>query len=229
MAAQTYGSTGTQTAVAPRVNLLPPEIAEGVRLRKAQLAMVGTGLAAVAVVGAMYVNASAKVSEAEDTKTQAVAANSGLRTELNKLGTVKETYAQVDAASKTLAIAMHYEVRWSTYLYDLTLTIPENVWLNKLEVSMAEAKSSAQASAAGGDNAPVLNPGLGTVKITGSAFSHDDVAAWLESLAKQKGYSDPYFTKSEDRLEERIIVDFDSTAYLTEKALSNRYVKGLAT
>ena len=227
MAAQTYGSTGTQTVVAPRVNLLPPEIAEGAKLRRAQLAMVGTGLAAVAVVGVMYVNATAKVSDAESSKTQALAANSSLKTELTKLGTVKETYAQVDAASKTLELAMHYEVRWSTYLYDLTLTIPENVWLNKIEVSLNDAKTSAQASSSDA-NAPVINPGLGTVKVTGSAFSHDDVAAWLESLAKQKGYSDPYFTKSEDRLEpDIIIVDFDSTAYLTEKALANRYAKGL--
>ena len=228
MAAQTYGSTATQTAVSPRVNLLPPEIAERETLRRAQLAMLGTGVAAVAVVGGLYLQASAKVSDARQDKAQAVAANAQLQAKLGDLATVKDVYAQVDAASKTLAIAMHYEVRWSTYLHDLTLTIPENVWLNRLEVKLNEAKSSAQAASAGGENAPVFEPGLGTVKVSGSAFSHDDVAAWLESLAKQRGYADAYFTKSEDRLEERIIVDFDSSAVVTDKARSNRYAKGLA-
>lgn len=221
MAAQTYG-TSTTPAVMPRVNLLPPEIAERAALRKAQVAMVGCGLAAVAVVGVMYTGASHKVSTAEREKAQATAANAKMRTELNSLQGVKETYAQVDVANRTLATAMHYEVRWSTYLHDLTLTIPPNVWLNSMEVKMNVAVT------AGGGADNVLDTQLGTVTFNGSAYSHDDVAAWLESLAKQKGYSDPYFTKSEDRMKKRVIEDFESTVYINEKALSNRYSKGLA-
>lgn len=223
MAAQTYGSTTTLGAMA-RVNLLPPEIAEQAKLRKSQIAMLGTGVAAVVVVGGLYMQASAKVSDAKSDKAQAIAANASLRDQLNDLGTVKETYAKVDAASKTLAVAMHYEVRWSTYLHDLTYTIPENVWLESVDAKMNPAKTSAQS---GSSNDTVLNPGLGTVQFKGYAFSHDDVAAWLESLAKQRGYSDPYFTKSEDQLGSRVIVAYDSTVYISDKARSNRYAKGL--
>ena len=218
-----YGST-TTTAAPPRVNLLPPEIAERVSLRRAQVAMLGTGLAAVAVVGVMWLQASSKVSDAESDRTQAVAANAALREDLGKLENVKDVYAQVDAANKTLATALHYEVRWSTYLHDLTLTIPENVWLEELDMKLDVAKSSA---AAGSEGEPVLDPGLGTISFKGVAFSHDDVAAWLESLSKQKGYADPYFTKSEDRMGDKILVDFESTVYINDKALSKRYAKGL--
>lgn len=222
MAAQTFGSTSTTLAAPPRVNLLPPEIAERAKLRKAQLAMIGTGLAAVAVVGLMYTQESAKVSEATEQKEQAVAANVALRGELRDLETVKATYAKVDAANKTLKMAMAYEVRWSTYMHDLTLTIPENVWLETLEMSMSGAKTNA------GPTETVLDPQLGTVTFTGKAFSHDDVAAWLEKLAGQKGYADPYFTKSEILPEaDRLIVEYESTVYLNEKALSKRYEKGL--
>ena len=31
-------------------------------------------------------------------------------------------------------------------------------------------------------------------------FKHDDVAVWLESLAKQKGYVNPYFSSSTEAL-----------------------------
>lgn len=221
-----YGSS-TTTAAPPRVNLLPPEIAERASLRKAQVAMLGTGLAAVAVVGVMYMQASAKVSDAERDRTEAIAANAALRDDLAKLENVKDTYAQVDAANKTLATAMHYEIRWSSYLHDLTLTIPENVWLEEMNVKMEVSKSSASGGTPGSDSEPVLDPGLGTVSFKGVAYSHDDVAAWLESLAKQKGYADPYFTKSEDRMKLKVLIDFDSTVYLNEKALSKRYAKGL--
>lgn len=221
MATQTYGSTSTTTAVAPRVNLLPPEIAEQVALRKSQVAMLATGLAAVAVVGVMYLQATAKVSAAEDEKAEAAAASAKLRTELRALDHVKETYARVDAANKTIATAMAFEVRWSTYLHDMTLTIPENVWLNEVAAEMDVMKQG------GSTTEQVLDSGLGTVTFKGSAFSKDDVASWLESLAKQKGYADPYFTKAEDRMTSRIVIDFESTTYLSDKALSNRYTKGL--
>ena len=209
----------TTTATMPRVNLLPPEIAQRAKARKAQVAMVGTGLAAVAVVGVMYTNASAKIGDANEAKTAAAAANVKLRGQLNDLNNVQEIRTQVDQANATLVSAMANEVTWSRYLHDLTLTIPENVWITNF---------SATVSAAGASQGGVLDPGLGTVTFSGKAFTHDDVAAWLESLAKQKGYVNPYFTQSEEEMiGTRKVVGYASTANLSPAALSNRYAKGL--
>ena len=67
-------------------------------------------------------------------------------------------------------------------------------------------------------------PGVGTVTFTGVGFSHDDVAVWLESLAKQKGYTNPYFTNSTKALiGTRSTVNFSSTVTMTSAALSGRY------
>ena len=221
MAAQTYGSSTQTLAAPPRVNLLPPEIAEKAKVRRAQLAMVGVGVGAVAVVGALYMQSTAKVSEAETEKQRAVARHTVLQGELRKLDHVKQTYAQVDQANKTLSNAMHYEVRWSSYLHDLTLTIPENVWLKEMEVDLSLPKVP------GPGSEPVLDQGLGTVTFKGLAFGYKDVAAWLDSLAKQKGYSDPYYTKAESKQGTKDLVDFESTVYINDKARSNRYAKGL--
>src|SRR5688500_2463822 len=94
--------TTTSTGVV-RVNLLPPEIAEKARLRRSQGAMVATGLAAVAVIGVMYTQQTAKVSAAEERRTEATAAHAKLRAEQAKLANVRATYAEVDAAKATLA------------------------------------------------------------------------------------------------------------------------------
>ena len=67
-------------------------------------------------------------------------------------------------------------------------------------------------------------PGVGTVTVSGVGFSHEDVAVWLESLAGQEAYTNPYFSSSaESRLGTRTVVDFSSTATLTPKALSGEY------
>jgi Tfp pilus assembly protein PilN len=227
VSAQTFSSSGVQagTVVAPRVNLLPPEIAERNTLRRAQLAMVGTGLAAVAVVGVMYTQASAKVSSAEHAKTEAVAENARLTNQLGQLQNVRDTYAQVDVANKSIATAMQYDVHWSQYLQDVTLYIPENVWLNTMQVKLTPPQAGPGASASGD---AVLDPGLGTVTVTGTALTRDDVASWLETVGKQKGFANPYFTSATERaLGGRVVVDFGSTVNLTEKSLSNTYAKGL--
>jgi Tfp pilus assembly protein PilN len=221
VAATTFG-TSTTTAVMPRVNLLPPEIAEKAGLRKAQVAMAATGLAAVAVVGVFYVSQSAKVASAESAKTRATAQHGRLQTELNGLQSVQDMHTRVDQASATLSGAMASEVLWSSYLHDMTLTIPENVWLTSFSATI-NGPTPAPAGAT------VLDPGLGTVTINGTALSHDDVAAWLESLAKQNGYANPYFTNSvEKKIGERTVYDYASTVNLTPAALSGRYSKGLA-
>ena len=67
-------------------------------------------------------------------------------------------------------------------------------------------------------------PGIGTVTFTGVGFKHDDVAVWLDSLAKQKGYVNPYFTSSTKALlGNRSTVNFTSTVTMTADALSGRY------
>ena len=77
--------------------------------------------------------------------------------------------------------------------------------------------------AAAGTAAPA---GIGTFTATGIGFSHDDVAVWLESIAGQKTYTNPYFSNStEALLGTRKVVNFTSTASITSAALSNIYTK----
>ena len=221
--------SSTTTGTMPRVNLLPPEIAEKATLRKAQFAMGGVGLAAAAVVGLLVMNAGAKVSAANEVKAEAAAANVKLTADLKALQNVRDVYARVDAAKATLAAAMHDEVLWSSYLHDMTLTIPENVWVTSFSASLAPRATTAGPAAGtpAAANAPVLDPGLGTVSISGVAFSHHDVATWLESLSKQKGYANPYFTQStEIKIAGRTLYKFTSSVNLTNAALSGRYTKG---
>lgn len=218
--------SSTTTGTMPRVNLLPPEIAEKATLRKAQFAMAGVGLAAAAVVGVLVMNASAKVSEANELKAEAAAANVKLTADMKALQNVRDVYARVDAAKATLAAAMHDEILWSSYLHDMTLTIPENVWVTSFSATVTP-KSTTVAPAGATVNAPVLDPGLGTVNISGVAFSHHDVATWLESLSKQKGYANPYFTQSTEMvIGGRTLYKFTSSVNLTPAALSGRYTKG---
>jgi Tfp pilus assembly protein PilN len=206
----------------PRVNLLPAEIAEARRFRQIK---VGLGCAiggAVAVVGLLYVGASSGVSGAQTDLDSATARHASLQAQTTKYRDVTAVYARASAAQGMLTQAMGEEVRFSQFLNDLSLTVPENVWLKNVTFTQTTATTPAAPNSA----TAITTPGIGNVSFQGTGFSHDDVALWLESLAGQKGYADPYFTSaSEALLGTRKTVTFTSTATLTSAAYSGRYNK----
>ncbi len=211
---QTKQKAGTGLPVLPRVNLLPPEIAEIARFRRIQLGLGGGLLAAVGVVALLYVGAAGAVSDANAEVETANAQQTALQAETAKFADVQAVYARAAAAQTMLTTAMGEEVRYSQYLNDLSLTVPENVWVKNVSFAQAPVPVALGSTV----------PGIGTVTFTGVGFKQDDVAVWLDSLAKQKGYVNPYFTSSTKALlGNRSTVNFTSTVTMTADALSGRY------
>jgi Tfp pilus assembly protein PilN len=201
----------------PRVNLLPPEIAETRRFKRIQVGLGATVAGAVGIVALLYISASSGVSGAQDKLDAETAKASSLQAQSAKYAGVTAVYARADAAQAMLTSAMGEEVRYSQLLNDLSLSVPSNVWIKNLVFSQTPPTATGGAPAAG----------IGTLSVTGVGFNHDDVAVWLESLADQnngKTYVDPYFSNStEALLGTRKTVNFTSTATLTPNAYSHRY------
>jgi Tfp pilus assembly protein PilN len=205
-------------ATLPRVNLLPPEIAEGRKFRQIQMGLGATVVLAVGVVGLLFVSASHSVSTAQgrlDTSKQTGVKLSGDVAKYNDVTAIK---GRAIAAQAMLGQAMGDEVLFSQLLNDMSLSVPDNVWITSMTYSAAPGTTPPVGSTA------VL---IGNLAVSGVAFSHDDVAVWLESLAGQKNYANPYFSNStEAKIGSRKVVNFSSTAGVTDKALSHRYDKG---
>jgi len=218
-AATTEGRlVGSGLPALPQVNLLPPETAERRRFRQIQYGLGGGLLATVAVVFLLFVLASNSVGDAQKQVDASQSRNTQLQTESAKYADVTAVYAKAAAAQAMLTQAMGQEVRYSQLLNDLSLSVPDKVWVKN--VAFAQAAPAAAAGAA----VPAGDPGLGTLTVTGVGFSHDDVAVWLDSLATQKNYSNPDFSSStEALLGSRKVVNFTSTATVTSRALSGRY------
>jgi Tfp pilus assembly protein PilN len=211
---QTAQPVGAGHPILPKVNLLPPEIGERARFRRIQVGLGGGLLANVGLVALLYAGAAGSVSDANTELQAATATGTQLQAESAKYADVTTVYAAAAAAEAMLTQAMGEEVRYSQFLNALSLTVPDNVWVKNVtfaQTPVAPAVGSTE-------------PGIGTVTFTGVGYKHDDVAVWLESLAKQDGYANPYFSSStESLIGKRKVVDFTSTVTLTPKALSERY------
>lgn len=210
---------GTGVALLPRVNLLPPEIAERRTFRRVQMGLGTAVLASVGLVGLMFVSASHGVSSANEDLSSATTQHAALTAESAKYRNVTAIYAQAAAAQTQLTTAMGDEVRYSQLLNDLSLAVPSNVWIKNISYSQTPPAQAAGAATA-------ASPAIGSFTVTGVGFSHDDVAVWLESISGLKSYANPYFsTSTESLLGSKPTVNFNSTADVTSKALSGRYNK----
>jgi Tfp pilus assembly protein PilN len=221
---QTVQTAGV--AAMPRVNLMPPEIAEAARFRQLQVVMGGAVVLSAVLVGGLYMHTKSGIADAQAQLTAAQAQQTSLHAKLTSLSSVSETYASVQAKQTVLQQAMGSEIRWSYLLNDLSFRIPSNVWLTSISATET-SDSSAASTAATTTLTPIAGAPVtvGTVAFSGVAFKHNDVATWLDSLAKEKGFADPAFSSSaEDQIGARGVVDFGSSVTLTEQSLSNRYV-----
>jgi Tfp pilus assembly protein PilN len=206
----------------PSVNLMPSEIAAAARFRRFQLCMGAAVVGAVVVVGALYVHGKSAVSDARAQVAQAQQEQASVQQELTSLHSVSDVYAQVAAKQAMLHQAMGSEVDWSTYLSDLSLRVPDNVWLSNLQATQSDTGLTGPAGPAQpGTLAPT---GIGTLTFAGVAFSHDDVATWLDVLAKEKGFANAYFSNStKATIGKKPVVNFTSSVTVTDQAKSNRF------
>jgi Tfp pilus assembly protein PilN len=220
---QEQATTVVTTTRPPSVNLMPAEIAEAARFRRFQLCMGAAVVGAIVVVGALYVHGHSAVSDANAQIAQAQQEQATVQTELTSLNGVSAVYAQVAAKEGMLQQAMGGEVDWSTYLSDLSLRVPDNVWLSNLQATQTDTGLTAPVAPAAGTLTPT---GIGTITFSGVAFSHDDVATWLDVLAKEKGFANAYFSNStKATIGKKPVVNFTSSVDVTDQARSNRFTK----
>lgn len=207
--------TASDTYVLPRVNLLPPEIGQRRADRKSYAFMGIAGAGALAAVVAMYLGQASRVSSAKSELQRAQTENSRLKNERQKLQPVQDVYLQVDAQEALVTRAYANRVLWSVYMHNIAISVPDNVWITQF----AGTVGAAGAPVAGSTTAAV-----GTLTFAGKAFVYDDVAAWLDSIAKIKGVANATFSTASKLAPTtpgaRSIVTFASTATLTPTSLT---------
>jgi Tfp pilus assembly protein PilN len=201
----------------PRIDLMPPEIAQRTALRKLQAGCLAAVVISAAVIGGLYYQAHGSIGSAQ-TKLDAAETEQGhVQRQVTALSPVTAAYTSVQQAQNLVTEALGGEVRWSTQLRDLSLSIPDNVWISNMTIART---AGAAAPAAGA----LATPGIATISFTGVALKRDDVATWLESLAKEKGYVNAYYSTAQEAvLGQKALVNFTSTVTVTDAALSGRY------
>ena len=211
----------------PRVNLLPPEIAEAAKLKRLQGLLGLLVVGAIVLAGLLFFWANGQVSSAQEELTGAETEGAQLKTEVASFAEVPQVLADLDAAEASLVQAMTPEIRWSFYLNDLSLTIPNSVRLSSLSaINRVAAEQTTGTTLV--PATPLGDPTMGTIQFDGKARSYNDVASWLQSLAQQQGNEEPSLSSASRAEDLKVGVLYTTSTYLTIKAASNRYEQIIA-
>jgi Tfp pilus assembly protein PilN len=165
------------------VNLLPKD--DGQRQRKKQnypaLASTGVAVLVVGLMGVMYFSAKS-TAEQKDLELQDAQAELALlptpADSAAKTASQRQLSTEHEQRLSALSSALTHRVAWDRVLREISLVLPEDVWLNDFAASSPyPAGATAVAPASTNGQAPTM------LTINGYTYSHDAVARLMTRLA----------------------------------------------
>jgi Tfp pilus assembly protein PilN len=175
-------------AVAPAIpimrafNLLPKEDSRHAAHRRpttAKLILVAVGLVSLVALGGMYMITGAQVSDKRATRDDLGSQLQSLRLEQQRRAEAagKETdpalLQEQQARTAALSTALGKRVAWDRFLRDLSLVLPDDVWLQALQAAPPAPTDPA---------AGVVTAAGSTLTFTGATHAQDGVARFLSRL-----------------------------------------------
>jgi Tfp pilus assembly protein PilN len=171
-----------------QVNLLPSDVRERQRSRRLVAAAIAGVGAVVALLFFVFVLQSARLSNAEHKLQAQQAVNADLQTKvtsLQRFAVLKQTVAAREALT---GAALNGQVAWSGVLRDVSMVIPNQMWLTAFNGSLSDVSTvpvSTGATAAPQVGLPSM---AGTIQFQGMASDFPTVAKWLVRLEQVKGW-----------------------------------------
>lgn len=205
-----------------RINLLPPEIAQRRRVRRQSSLLIVAFFVLAGLLAGTYVWRLGTLNSEQGRERRSQALVSTLEAKRAPLLVFDELKRTVDAKQALLVSTMEGDVAWSRLLTELSMVIPEESWLTAF-TGTTQAPGTVPP---GGTNVAVGPTRLGTVSFTAVTFKFPDVANWITRLQGLKSLQNvwvPDAKKSE--IGAREVVNFTSTADLSESAASGRFKK----
>ena len=216
-----------------RIDLLPSIYAERRRQRRNVAMVIVAGLMVLLLLIGWWFYLGMQITDAEDELAQVRATNDGLQAQIDELQRFAELDREVQEKRTALQTVFAGDVDWPAVLTEIAMVVPGEVWLTTLTAS---AGSTEGASPVGTETSAIdIDPKepFGRVSFSGQALTMPGVAKWMLRLESVREFFAVYLnsaSKERDPLgqsTEPLIVTFDNTLELSDKAASGRFQKGV--
>jgi type IV pilus assembly protein PilM len=225
----------------PVMNLLPGR--GGRRMSVSTLSssrvLIGAIVGAVVLIGVLGALWLSKKHDANDLQSQAKqeeAKTAVLESQVQRLSASSDTQQQLRSLQAATVSALSTDVSWSSLLNELAHTMPNTVWLTSFQGSVQPGTGTGTARPSGtgtpstGSTSGTTTPGAqlggglqGNVTVAATGLDYPAVADWIKRLEQIAAYDNVWVpSASSAPLGDRTVVNFQSTADLTDAARSQR-------
>ena len=171
-----------------QVNLLPSDVRERQRSRRLVAAAVAAVGAVVALLFFVFVLQSARLSNTEQKLNAQQAVNADLQSKIGQLQQFADLKQTVAAREAVRAGALNGQVAWSGVLRDISMVIPNQMWLTGMNATLTDT-SSLPASGTPPTSSGAIAPTMaGSIQFQGMASDFPTIGKWLTRLEQVKGW-----------------------------------------
>lgn len=195
------------------INLLPPEQAKAAAARRGAILVFFLALLIIGLVGAFAFLRMQALATAEDEVAAQRQRNAALNTEIAALSDADDARRLYAGRSNQITEALAVDVDWGRLVNDLGRVIPPRTWLDSFSGGAAEPDVADEV------------PTYGSITTAGTGFDYPDASTWFRTLDSTEwgavgGAWVANLSLSE--VGDFGVVNFNSSASLTEQSLSDR-------
>jgi hypothetical protein len=206
--------------VRPQVNLLPPEVTQGRRLRQTKMLLLVVVLAVVLATMVTYVASAASALSAKSDLTKAQDQSSSLMAQQSKYADVPLVLGQVATAEQARQLGMSTEILWAPYVDAIRAVAPAGTSISTLAVVGATPMAAAPVPPN-----PLALPAVATITVTFRSLTVPVVADWLDAMRAVPGFADPWFSAATVGEENGVVYyDVSATVDVDQAAFASRFV-----
>ncbi len=208
---------GLMVEAFPSANLFPPSILLARQVRAAKRQALLMVIVVLGIITLMVGFVAMQQRAADRSKAEAQARLDVVVAEKQQYAYVPAVYSAVSTAREDLATAMGQEVQVTRLLGGLAAMQPPGVSLDTMAVTVGPATDQTLTTE------QTVLPGVGEVSFVGESRTMQGIADWLERVRDNADYASPVLNEVTTTQDE--LYGFDTTAELTDQALSGRYVE----
>jgi len=202
------------------VNLLPPELRERQAVRRTTSLVVAGGLAALALIGILYLFQVLRLSQVRADLEAQQSTNARLVRQIAPLREFAALQAEHAAKEALIEVILVNEVSWSSALLDVSRVIPDAFYLTNLTGQIeATVAGDVVVEPTGGTPETTF---VGNMTFDGVANQTGTIATWITRLEEVQGWVNAWVNSAEEDAPGSRIYTFSNGLDLTQEAVTER-------
>jgi Tfp pilus assembly protein PilN len=202
------------------VNLLPLELRERQAVRRTTSLVVAVGLAALALIGILYLFQLLRLSQVRSDLEAQQSTNARLVSQIASLREFAALQAELAAKEALIDVIFVNEVSWSSALLDVSRVIPDASYLTNLTGQIvATVAGEVVAEPTGGTPETTL---VGNMTFAGVANQTETIATWITRLEEVQGWVNAWVDSAQEDAPGSRIYTFSNGLDLTQEAVTER-------